>query len=253
MISRSLVCPLDPDNPNVQVLHPSEEGEESELEPAIPVVKSLVDTIHPEYDPEKVKLPKFSPEELLGLTFLHDTSDGQRVCAEVMRRIRDQDSANHQNIKFVIEYGDPSYEEIISYGELSDIIECQQSEEQSAEDKLFFLKRIISHHGPMKPTDPNYKGSSWNVKIEWDDGSITYEPLDMVGQDDPFGCAKYAKEHDLLELPGWKRFKKLARRVKKMNRMAKQAVLASKRQGPIYQFGVRVPKNEQEARELDEK
>ena len=104
---------------------------------------------------------------------------------------------------------------------------------------------------PLKPTDPNYKGSSWNVRIEWEDGSITFEPLDMVAKDDPYGCAKYATEHNLLDTAGWKRFKRLARRAKKMTRMAKQAALASKGTGPLYMFGVRVPKTEQEACELD--
>ena len=35
--------------------------------------------------------------------------------------------------------------------------------------------------------------------------------------------------------------------------MIKQAVLASKRQSPIFMFGVQVPRNEKEARELDQK
>ena len=151
----------------------------------------------------------------------------------------------------MIEYGEPQYEEIISYNELSDIIEQQHLEEPTPEEKLYIFKQILDHQGPLKPTDPNYKGSSWNVRIEWEDGSITFEPLDMVAKDDPYGCAKYAKEHDLLDTTGWKRFKRLARRVKKMNRMVKQAALASKRTGPLYMFGVCVAKTEQEAHELD--
>ena len=78
-------------------------------------------------------------------------------------------------------------------------------------------------------------------------------PLDVVGQDDPAECAKYAKEHGLLDTSGWKRFKRLARRSKKMERMAKHAAMASKRRGPIYHFGVQVPRKEKEARELDKK
>ena len=73
----------------------------------------------------------------------------------------------------------------------------------------------------------------------------------MVAKDDSYGCAKYAKEHNLLETTGRKHFKRLARRTKKMTRMAKQAAVASKRSGPLYMFGVQVPKMEQEACELD--
>jgi len=250
VIDRSMVRPLDPANPNIRVLHPQVEGEDSE--PPIPVVHSLVDSIDPEYDPEKVKLPKFSPDELVGLTFLHDTQDGQRVRAEIVRRFETMESENHQNIKFVVKYGDPHYEELMSYAELSDIVEKQHEEEQN-EDKLWTFKRIVSHHGPLKASDENYKGSKWNLRIEWEDGTMTYEPLNVIGRDDPAACASYAKEHDLLELDGWKRFRRLARRVKKMQRMMKQAAMASKRRAPIYKFGVQVPRNEKEARLLDEK
>ena len=122
VIARLMVCGLDPQNPNIWIVQPSHKGEE---EPAIPIVKSLVDTIDPAYDPLKTKLPHFSPEELLGLTFLHDITDGQQVRAEVIKRINDMDGENHKNIKFIIAYGDPQYEEIISYAELSNIVEQQ--------------------------------------------------------------------------------------------------------------------------------
>jgi len=68
VIYRSMVRPLDPKNPNVRVLHPEDVGED-DGEPPVPIVKSITDCLDPEYDPEKVKLPKFSPDELLGLPF----------------------------------------------------------------------------------------------------------------------------------------------------------------------------------------
>ena len=135
-----MVRPLDPNNPNVRVLAPPDDGED--MEPAIPVIKTLTECTDPAYDPSKTKLPKFSPEELLGLTFLHDTADGQRVRAEVIKRINDIDSENHQRLKFLIEYGEPKYEEIISYNELSDIIEKQHSEEPTPEEKLYIFKKF---------------------------------------------------------------------------------------------------------------
>ena len=130
-------------------------------------------------------------------------------------------------------------------------LEKQHLEESTPKERLYIFKQILDHQGPLKPTDPNYKGSSWNVRIKWEDGSITFKPLDMVAKDDPYGCAKYAKEHNLLDTTGWKHFKHLARRTKKMNRMAKQAALASKRTDPLHMFGVHVPKTEQEACKLD--
>ena len=187
----------------------------------------------------------------MGLTFLHDTVTGERVRAQVIKKIEDMDAKNHQNIKFIIEYGDPVYEEIISYGELSDIVEKQHMEELEEEDRLYIFKKILSHEGPLKPSDANYKGSKWNLKVEWEDGTITMEPLSIIGADDPATCAKYAKENGLLEQEGWKRFRRLAKRTKLMTRMMNQVALAAKRKGPIYMFGIQVPRNEEEARELD--
>ena len=115
--------------------------------------------------------------------------------------------------------------------ELSYIIEKQHLEELTPEERLYIFKQILDHQGPLKPNHPNYKASSWNVRMEWEDSSIMFEPLDMVAKDDPYGCAKYAKERNLLETAGWKCFKRLARHTKKMNRMAKQAMEASKRTG----------------------
>ena len=63
------------------------------------IVKTLTETIDPEYDTKKTKLSKFSPEELLGLTFLHDTADQQCVCAEIVKRIHDLDSENTKTSK----------------------------------------------------------------------------------------------------------------------------------------------------------
>jgi hypothetical protein len=87
--------------------------------------------------------------------------------------------------------------------------------------------------------------------VEWEDGTITMEPLSIIGADDPATCAKYAKENGLLEQEGWKRFRRLAKGTKLMKRMMNQVALAAKRKGPIYMFGIQVPRNEEEARELD--
>ena len=103
----------------------------------------------------------------------------------------------------MISFGEPSYKEIISYQELSDIVEKQHADEPDPDERLYTFKRIISHHGPYKTSDPEYRGSMWNVKIEWEDGSQTFEPVSQVGVCDPASCAQYAKDHDLLDTHGW--------------------------------------------------
>jgi hypothetical protein len=52
-------------------------------------------------------------------------------------------------------------------------------------------------------SDADFKGSTYNVLVEWESGEITYKPLDMIGKDDPVMCAEYAHRMNLLGTPGW--------------------------------------------------
>ena len=68
-------------------------------------------------------------------------------------------------------------EELIAYTELSDIIEQQHDEDMEKEDFFTFKEEdILDHQGPLKSNDNNYKQSSYNVKVRWEDGSETWEP-----------------------------------------------------------------------------
>ena len=80
------------------------------------------------------------------------------------------------------------------------------------DQKFYKFRAIIGHEDPLKATDPNWKGSKWNVQIEWETGEITYEPLSVIAADDPITCAAYAKEKNLYNLDGWKRFRHLIKR-----------------------------------------
>ena len=44
-------------------------------------------------------------------------------------------------------------------------------------DDLYKFRVITGHQGPLSPQDENYKGSKYNVMVEWDTGEITEEPL----------------------------------------------------------------------------
>ena len=61
---------------------------------------------------------------------------------------------------------------------------------------------IVGHQGPLDASDPDWKGSQYNVQVEWETGEITNEPLSVIPADDPVTCAAYAKEHDLLAVEG---------------------------------------------------
>ena len=92
---------------------------------------------------------------------------------------------------------------------------------------IWKFKRIIAHEGPLTKDHRNYKGSSCNVRIEWENGEITNEPLSVIAANDPVMCAIHARDHELLDTPGWKRFASIAQCQKKMLPMANQAKLWS--------------------------
>ena len=103
------------------------------------------------------------------------------------------------------------------------ILEHLEADEENPIEWKF--KRIVSHQGPLRPDHPSYMGSTYNVVMEWENGEITPEPLGIIGADDPVACAIYARDNGLLDTPGWKRFKTIAKRQKKLLRMVNQAKL----------------------------
>ena len=101
-------------------------------------------------------------------------------------------------------------------------------------DIVWKFKKIVSHQGPLKPDHPDYNGSTYNVMIEWENGETSTEPLSVVAAYDPVTCAIYAKDHNLLEAPGWKHFMGIAKRDKELLRMVNQAKLRSYSTAPKY-------------------
>ena len=113
------------------------------------------------------------------------------------------------------------------------------------------FKCISAHQGPLSLTDVDYKGSRYNVTIEWENGEITAEPLSVIAADDPVTCAIYPRENNLLDTPGWKQFNKLARHEKKFLRMVNQAKLWSYRRAKKYKFGFEVARDYDDVVRID--
>ena len=93
------------------------------------------------------------------------------------------------------------------------------------DQELYRFRAIIGHQGPLLASDPDWKGSKYNVQVEWETGEITFEPLYIIAADDPVTCAAYAKENDLLALEGWCRFRSLAKKDKLLSRAIKSGDL----------------------------
>ena len=114
------------------------------------------------------------------------------------------------------------------------------------------FRLIDGNYGPLKKGDLEYKGSSWNVKVNWENGSSTYEPLHFFAKCDPVICSLYASKNNLLDTPGWKQFKNLAKAQRKLLCMENQDKLKCFRSQSTYSLGVRVPRNHMEAKEIDQ-
>ena len=66
--------------------------------------------------------------------------------------------------------------------------------------------------------------------------------------------ADYAHENNLLDTPGWKRLKHIATNKNRLHKMAIQAnVSSTSKKGPVYNFGILIPRNVKQAFEYDAK
>ena len=97
---------------------------------------------------------------------------------------------NHNQIKFLLSLGDGQLEEIVSYNELSNLVTKSMAAKESGQQDVMPYSGILDHQGPLKQHDPRYKGSLYNVLVNWDDGTQMWEPLNIIGKQDPITLAQ---------------------------------------------------------------
>ena len=200
-------------------------------------------------------LPVFDPSELIGWTFLmQHKGDGEPATAKIIREITERDTKladQPERKRFLASVNDDEFQEVVTYNEILDHI-AQQEEAKEPTDLWWFV-RISGHQGPLKSVDKDYNGSPYNVRVEWANGETTYEPLSIIAADDPVSCAIYTKKNGLLDTPGWRRFKTLAKRDQHRIQMANKAKLKSYSCTPRFKFGFQIPHDHVEAMLLDRK
>ena len=220
--------PLDASTPNFEQFVKSQSGEDED---------------HP------IPMANIDIPYLLGRSFLLPPEDnGERHMAKVIDI--DDHGQTLEDIKFKLKYNKDQAEEIMSYNQLMDYIQKGTDAEEDP-DSLFKFRDIVAHQGPLESTDPNHKGSKYNVMVEWESGEVTYEPLTLISKDDPITCAVYAKKHDLLDTTGWKHLKRYAKTSKRLIRAVKQSRIRQVRASARYQHGFQVPKDYNDAMRLD--
>ena len=220
--------PLDASTPNFEHFVKSQTGEDEDN----PIPMANID------------IPN-----LLGRSFLLPPEDnGERHMAKVIDI--DDHGQTLEDIKFKLKINKDQAEEIMSYNQLMDYIQKGTDAEEDP-DSLFKFRDIVAHQGPLESTDPNHKGSKYNVMVEWESGEVTYEPLTLISKDDPITCAVYAKKHDLLDTTGWKHLKRYAKTSKRLIRAVKQSRIRQVRASVRYQHGFQVPRDYNDAMRLD--
>ena len=144
---------------------------------------------------------------------------------------------------------DSAIDDLMSYNEVCEYL----TRDRNSEDGKQWKYREFLNHIHTPPGHKDRKGSEYNVLVLWENGEQTYEPLSILAKDAAVDCAKYAKKKNLLNKPGWKQFKRLAKREKVIDRLVKQARLRSFRLRPKYKYGFEVPRDYRHAMQLDQR
>ena len=152
-------------------------------------------------------------DDLLGRTFLLPMDEtGERKRATISEHVNDlcqEQVSREDQLRFKLKIDGDQLDDLISYKQLMEYLE-DKTDTGPLEDGLYRFKCIKDHKGPYTSSDPEYNESSYNLRIEWETGEQTWEPLSHIIASDPYTCAVYAKEHNLLNTPGWKLLKKHA-------------------------------------------
>ena len=210
-----------------------------------------------EENPSRSKpMPTFDTGDLIVRTFLLPPEEnGERHRAKITRKVVEiidqEDGKRVENVNFILDIGNGKVEELISYNQLLEHLENAQHHDMGMDQELYKFRAIIGHQGPLLASDPDWKGSKYNVQVEWETGEITFEPLSIIAADDPVTCAAYAKENDLLALEGWCRFRSLAKKKKVLARSIKQSMIRQVRRSQTSMFGYLIPRNYMEAMQFD--
>ena len=200
-------------------------------------------------------MAEYNPEDLIGRTILlppnqkgeHHRALIKQKVIELSDHLDSTHDKNVNKINLLLDVAQGRSKAILSYNQVLNCIEKAHQED----DSLYKFRAITNHYGPLKPSDPGYNGSLYNVMIEWETGEITEEPLNIIAQYDPVTCAAYAKQHNLLELPKWKKLKHIAKHQKTLIRAINQTKIRQVRRSAVYQFGFLIPRYYKHALELD--
>jgi len=206
--------------------------------------------------PHLAPMQHFTVDDLIGRSFLmEETEEGERFRTTIKRLVTthgDEEPETLAGIEFVCAVDGSATEEILTYNEILDYMSKSLDDpvDMANPDAQFQFREILGHES-VTPSHPRWQGCRTNVLVHWCDGTKSYQPLNVIGADDPVTCAIYAAKNDLLQTTGWKQFRRIARREKVFTRLIKQARIQQFRRAPKFKFGVQIPYDYAEAMKLD--
>ena len=170
---------------------------------------------------------------------------------KVVEEFEAADGNRIPNINYMLDIGEGKVDELITFNQLLDHLEQAEEQDSSMDQDLYKFRAIICHEGPLKVTEPNWKGSKYNVQNEWETSEIIFEPLSVIAADDPITCAPYVKEKNLYNLVGWKRFRHLIKKEKQLTRSIRESKVRQVRHAQKYMCDYLIPRNYTQALEFD--
>ena len=141
-------------------------------------------------------------------------------------------------VKWRYRVGEEVSEEVMAYSRMLEFVKNDEDNIENHDD-VYTLDAIVDH---------KKDGRDWKVYVRWGNGQCTWESLHNIARDDFMSCAIYARAKKLLDLPGWKRFRRIGSQssMKKLYQMIHATKLKSNRSQPIFKFGELVPRNYRE-------
>jgi hypothetical protein len=118
----------------------------------------------------QTQLEIINPGELIGRTFLTEPQeDGQHFRARIVCTINDSNrelEADPKRVKFICSMNNDAFEDIIAYSNI-----LQHLERDEDDNHVWKFRWITAHKGPLNSNHPSWKGSLYNVIVEWEDTS----------------------------------------------------------------------------------
>ena len=109
-------------------------------------------------------------------------------------------------------------------------------------DTYWSFEEILDH---KKCKQRNSGG--WQLLIRWSNGEETWQTLNSIRSDSPLDVAKYARDHQLLDIKEFKWCNKILKRERRYVCLSK----LRKGDGKRFKFGIKIPKTVEEALAID--